>query len=121
MFHTVIEVMYFAPDRRAATEWYARLFEVDISQAGDEPEHYYLQVGNVQIWFSAADAKAGAGTSGHVAYWRVDDLDVARQRAEALGGVLYRGPLHRPDGLTMCQMRDPFGNLIGFVGPSAVR
>ena len=122
MFNDFIEVMYFVPDRRAATEWYARLFDVGIFQEGDVPEHYYLQVGPVQVWFSAADEKVGAGTAGHIAYWRVDDFDAARLRAESLGGVVYRGPLYRSeDGLTMCQIRDPFGNLIGFVGPSVSR
>ena len=35
----------------------------------------------------------------------------------SLGAVLYRGPRDREDGTYMCQVKDPYGNLIGFVGP----
>jgi predicted enzyme related to lactoylglutathione lyase len=56
--------------------------------------------------------------AGQVAYWQVDAFDAALARVETLGTELCRGPLHRPeDGLFMGQVRDPFGNLIGLVGP----
>ncbi|HET7090661.1 MAG TPA: VOC family protein [Anaerolineae bacterium] len=61
-----------------------------------------------------------AGAAGQVAYWHVEDFDAALERAENLGAVLYRGPLRRLDGQYMCQVKDPFGNLIGLIGPRAV-
>jgi hypothetical protein len=38
--------------------------------------------------------------------------------SEEMGALLYRGPLDRRDGEFMCQMKDPFGNLFGLVGPN---
>ncbi|MFL5800453.1 MAG: VOC family protein [Roseiflexaceae bacterium] len=46
------------------------------------------------------------------------DFDTALARAQALGGQLYRGPLRRLDERYMCQVKDPFSNPIGLVGPA---
>jgi predicted enzyme related to lactoylglutathione lyase len=46
----------------------------------------------------------------------VDDIDRSIARAVELGGRLYRGPLKRLDGKFMCQVKDPFGNVIGMIG-----
>jgi predicted enzyme related to lactoylglutathione lyase len=116
MFDGVIEIMYFVEDRRAATAWYARLFELPITETGD-PEHYFIRVGAQDVWFHRADEKMAAGRAGQVAYWRVQDFDMAVARAGTLGATVYRGPLDREDGEWMCQMTDPFGNLLGLVGP----
>ncbi|MDX8425330.1 VOC family protein, partial [Vibrio parahaemolyticus] len=37
-------------------------------------------------------------------------------RFEAIGASLYRGPMEIENGLSMCQLEDPFGNLIGLRG-----
>src|SRR5579862_9250971 len=110
MFTEIMELMYFVPDRLEAAQWYARLTDVPLTYL-DNPEHFFLRVGHQDIWFHTADAKMSAGTAGQVAYWRVKNFDAAQTRAVSLGAVLYRGPLDRGDGLYMCQMKDPFGNL----------
>ncbi|WP_038863193.1 hypothetical protein, partial [Vibrio campbellii] len=63
-----------------------------------------------------ADKKVGAGKSGTVVYWSVDNLRVALSHFEELGACLYRGQMEIEDGLSMCQVGDPFGNLMGCVG-----
>ena len=115
MFQGIIELMYFVPDRRVAADWYAQLLDLPITCMAD-PEHYFLRVGQQDIWFHLADDKSPSGTGGQVAYWRVENFDAAQVRAEGLGAVLYRGPLDRGDGEWMCQMKDPFGNIFGLVG-----
>lgn len=57
-----------------------------------------------------------AGAAGHIAYWQVDDFDATLERAMQLGAALYREPLDRQAGSYMCQIKDPYGNLIGFIG-----
>jgi predicted enzyme related to lactoylglutathione lyase len=74
-------------------------------------------VGLQEIWFHQADNKMPAGAAGQVAYWQVDNFDTALEKAKHLGAELYRGPLTRTDGQYMCQVRDPFGNLLGLIGP----
>lgn len=115
MFKQVLEVMYFVPDRRQAADWYARLLDTEVTQL-ENPAHFFVQAGDQELWFLQEDAKGAAGAAGQVAYWRVDCLDAALAKAIELGAVLYRGPLDRQDGFWMCQVKDPFGNLIGLVG-----
>lgn len=115
MFQRIVELMYFVPDRHEATAWYAKLFDAPITYL-DHPDHFFVLVGDQEIWFSEADHKVSAGTAGQVAYWRVDCFDTALEKAMQMGAVLYRGPLDRGDGSWMCQVKDPFGNLLGFFG-----
>lgn len=116
MFRQVAELMYFVPNRLEAANWYAQLFEVELTRLAD-PDHFYLQIGGQEVWFHQADCKVYAGTAGCVPYWQVEDFDRALERAIDLGALLYRGPLDRQDGTYMCQVKDPFGNLMGMVGP----
>ena len=51
-----------------------------------------------------------------VAYWRVSSLAETRARLERAGATLYRGPLVIGNGEVICQMSDPFGNLLGLIG-----
>ncbi|ELV8773465.1 glyoxalase/bleomycin resistance/dioxygenase family protein, partial [Vibrio harveyi] len=48
--------------------------------------------------------------------WSVGNLCVALADFQKLGARLYRGPMEIEDGLSMCQVEDPFGNLIGLRG-----
>jgi predicted enzyme related to lactoylglutathione lyase len=117
MFCGVAEVMYFVPDCKSAAEWYSRFFNIEITVL-DNPDHFLIKVGEQEVWFHQADDKVPAGAAGHVAYWQVDDFEVVLKQAIKLGAILYRGPLDRKDGNYMCQVKDPYGNLIGLIGPS---
>lgn len=116
LFTGVQEVMYFVPDPEAGGEWYASLFGVGKTRFYN-PDFFILHVGGVDVFFHQADAKGPGGVAGQVTYWRVTDFDAALRHAESLGATLYRGPLDREDGTLMCQMKDPFGNAFGMVGP----
>lgn len=113
----VAEIMYFVPDPKAAAAWYSRFFDTEIIRLKN-PDYFFIKVGKQEVWFHQADDKVPSGAAGHVAYWRVDDFDAVLERAITLGAVLYRGPLDRKDGSYMCQVKDPYDNLIGFIGPS---
>lgn len=115
MFKYVSEIMYFVSDRRAAATWYSNLFGIEITWL-ENPEHFFIRVGNQDVWFHESDSKVSSGAAGHVAYWQVADFDAVLERATRLGATLYRGPLDRQDGSYMCQVKDPDGNLIGIIG-----
>ena len=65
--------------------------------------------------------KVSSGRCGTVLYWQVADLDAAANELIDLGARLYRGPMLVEDGLGMCQLEDPFGNLIGLRGQTSMR
>lgn len=79
-------------------------------------------VSNAQITRRAtivqADEKVSTGKSGSVLYWRVSDFEETLAHFLSLGAKLYRGPLNIESGMVMCQVEDPFGNLIGLRGMS---
>ncbi|KAI9129733.1 glyoxalase/bleomycin resistance/dioxygenase family protein (plasmid) [Acaryochloris sp. CCMEE 5410] len=108
--------MYFVSDRHAAAEWYSCLFDIEITWL-ENLEHFFIRVGDQEVWFHQSDSKVPSGAAGHVTYWQVTDFDVVLERAIHLGAKLYRGPLDRQDGNYMCQVMDPDGNLIGLIGP----
>ena len=82
-----------------------------------EGNHYIVEAGGIQITFHLSDEKMPSGKAGQTLYWQVSQFDAALGRALACGAVLYRGPLERTDNLSMAQVSDPFGNLIGIIGP----
>jgi len=92
------------------------LFDIKVTVL-DNPDYFLINVGGQEVWFHQADEKVPSGAAGHVAYWQVDSFDAVLEHAITLGAVLYRGPRDREDGTYMCQVKDPYGNLIGFVGP----
>ena len=116
MFIGISEIMYFVPNRLEAAHWYAKLFGTNIIFL-DNPDYFFLRVGGQEVWFHVADKKTPNGAAGQVAYWQVLDFESVMLYAQELGAELYRGPLDRKDGTFMCQVKDPYGNLIGIFGP----
>ncbi len=103
------------PDVEAALSWYKLAFKEAIERVIDD--FVILDVNGFVIELVNADEKVSAGKSGSVTYWSVDDLDVEIARFMELGSTVYRGPMEIADGMGMCQVTDPFGNLIGLRGP----
>ena len=78
-----------------------------------------LELNGFSLEIVQADDKVPAGKRGTVVYWLVENLTDGLAHFEALGAKLYRGPMAIENGLTMCQVEDPFGNLIGLRGQVA--
>ncbi|MBC7742314.1 MAG: glyoxalase/bleomycin resistance/dioxygenase family protein, partial [Bdellovibrionaceae bacterium] len=62
-------------------------------------------------------AKSPLATGGSVGYWRVSDFDSTVKHFKNHGAELFRGPIQIPTAERICQIKDPFGNVIGIVGP----
>jgi uncharacterized protein len=61
----------------------------------------------------------GEGYDSHALFYVfVENVEVALQKAEQLGGKRVMGPAERPGGaLAVARFTDPEGNLIGLAGP----
>ena len=114
MFESVHSVMFFVLDVPAASAWYSRL--LDCPPTYPVPDFPVLRNGSFEICFHLADSKVSSGRAGAVTYFRVKDFSSSVARAEAQGGLVYRGPLVIETGETICQIADPFGNLFGMLG-----
>lgn len=100
---------------KAAINWYKRAFPGSVLRELDGFE--FLDINGFALELVLADEKVSSGKSGSVTYWEVRDLDAEISRFMALGSTVYRGPMAIGEGIGMCQVTDPFGNLIGLRGP----
>ena len=117
MFESVHSVMFFVSDVAKACAWYSKFLDCEPTYLA--PDFPVLRAASVEICFHLADSKVSSGHAGAVTYFRVNNLAVAISRAEYLGGSVYRGPLEIENGDSICQIADPFGNLLGMVGKLA--
>jgi predicted enzyme related to lactoylglutathione lyase len=112
----LVALMIHTSDPNAARLWYQAAFPEAVV-VDSIPGLEALCLGDIQLEFVCADAKVASGPAGTVAYWQVPEFDSALAALESLGARLYRGPLNVENGITMCQVRDPWGNCIGITGP----
>ena len=109
----IAAVMIYANDWRQGLAWYHQAFPdatiVDVA----EYDFQYLKLGNIDIEIVRADEKVSPGAAGTVVYWQTEDFDNRLSFLQGLGATLYRGPKVIEHRVRMCQLKDPFGNLMG--------
>ncbi|EHW0638031.1 glyoxalase/bleomycin resistance/dioxygenase family protein [Vibrio vulnificus] len=109
-------ILVHVPDVEQGLEWYKKAFPQAVPVHNSEFDFTALNLNGFSLEVVQADEKVGAGKYGTVLYWSVTSLPVALAHFETLGATLYRGPMEIENGLSMCQVVDPFGNLIGLRG-----
>jgi len=102
-------------DVEKALRWYQKAFPEAIV-ANDEG-FTFLKIGGFSLELVPSDEKVSSGKSGSVTYWSVSDLRAEIERFRKLGADVYRGPMENGNDIGMCQVEDPWGNLIGLRGP----
>lgn len=113
-----IAVLVHVPDVPLGLTWYQKAFPMAESKYLAEFEFTVLNINGFSLEIVQADEKVGSGKKGTVLYWSVESINESLEHFIALGATLYRGPLKIENGLTICQVEDPFGNLIGLRGKS---
>jgi predicted enzyme related to lactoylglutathione lyase len=108
--------MIHVPEPESALAWYASLFPQAVPSASSDGTFHFLVIDAVQLEFVPSDSKVTSGAAGSVVYWQVPSLAKTISHAQDLGAQLYRGPMQIEPGVSMCQVRDPWGNCIGFRG-----
>lgn len=108
-------VYLFTPDVKASKDWYQSVLGVDPTI---EIENFveFRPGGHCGLCLHPADTKSPLTTGGSVGYWRVINFKATVEHFQKHGAKIYRGPLEIENGETICQMIDPIGNVIGFVG-----
>ena len=114
----IAAVLVHVDEVAAGLDWYARALpgsqRVALASSGAPTA---LELGGVRVELVPADGKVSSGAAGTVVYWRVSSFGRALDHLLACGATLYRGPMEIEYGQTMCQVRDPWGNCIGLLGP----
>ena len=112
-------VMVHVSNVKAALEWYQKVFPNATLQEIGESEFYVLDIDGFSLELVLSDTKVSSGKQGTVLYWSVISLPEAVSHLKSLGATIYRGPMEIENNQSMCQLEDPFGNLIGLRGNSA--
>lgn len=115
-------LLIHVPDVVAGLAWYQQAFPEATKIYLPEYDFTVLDLQGFYLEIVQADNKVGSGhgsgNKGTVLYWSVPAFETAVQHFIVLGAQLYRGPMAIEAGMVMCQLEDPFGNLLGLRGPS---
>ncbi|MCT6518282.1 MULTISPECIES: VOC family protein [Enterobacterales] len=112
-------ILIHVPNVSEGLAWYQHAFPSAVAQYLPDFNFTLLHIGDFTIEVVQADSKVSAGKKGTVLYWQVDDFNCALTHFQKIGATLYRGPMEIDNGFYMCQVEDPFGNLIGLKGQKA--
>ncbi|WP_272680345.1 VOC family protein [Providencia sp. PROV032] len=109
-------ILIHVPDVQAGLAWYQQAFPQARAEYLPNFDFTLLHVGDFTIEVVQADKKVSEGKKGTVLYWQVDNFDLAFEHFTQLGAKLYCGPMLIDGNNRMCQLEDPFGNLMGLKG-----
>jgi len=112
-------VLIHVTDVESALSWYQNLFDSAKLSHHESNKLAVLDINGFLLEIVEADNKVANGKSGTVLYWSVFNLDATLARFLDNGAELYRGPMAIENGLEMCQVLDPYGNLIGLRGKTS--
>lgn len=110
-FTAVADVFCFVADLPAATSWYTD--RIGLPPTLTAPQLTRFELGGSSLTLHTFDEFNTGGPSGCVAYWDVEDVDALVADWTLHGASAHRGPKTIMTGERLCQLLDPFGNLIG--------
>jgi predicted enzyme related to lactoylglutathione lyase len=112
-------VMLFADDTHAVAEWWAAAFGAVGVTVTEDPQGDYVEfeVDGLEIGVHPADPERNPVGGSPVVYWSVASVESVRERLLRAGATPHRGPLAISESRSVCQLRDPYGNVFGLDGP----
>jgi predicted enzyme related to lactoylglutathione lyase len=113
---TPVAILIHVQNISQGLKWYQKAFPNAVPVYYSEFDFTVLRANGFSLEIVQADEKVSSGKNGTVVYWAVSNLEESLAHFQSLGAKLYRGPITIENGLSMCQLEDPFGNLIGLRG-----
>lgn len=116
----VTALMLFAEDTHAVAQWWAAAFGVERLEVEKHPQgdFVYFDAFGIEFGVHAADRAKNPVGGSPVVYHSVSSVREARERLMEPGATAHRGPLVVDEDRSICQLRDPFGNVFGLDGPA---
>ena len=106
-------VIYQVGDIELAKEWYVEV--LGFAPYFDEVFYVGFDVGGFELGLQPEESGTPVGRSGVIAYWGVDDADVALSRLLELGATEHEGVQDVGDGIRVASVLDPYGNAFGVI------
>lgn len=116
MFKDIKRVVYQVQDIDRGKQWYRDLLDKD--PVFDAPFAVIFSIGDVQLVLAPHAGPMTKNDGGAIAYWGVDDVDVAYKRLIQLGATRH-SEINSVFGTRMASVADPFGNVLGIRGTEA--
>ena len=105
-------VVYHVNDLEAAKNFYTQL--TGIPPYFDEPFYVGYQINGFELGLDPDTSNIKEGNH-HKAFWSVENIEQAVQKACAIGATVVE-PTHAVgEGISIAVIADPFGNHIGFI------
>ena len=111
----LITILIFVNDVMLSAKFYENLFQTKPIEL--EENFCSFEFGESFFNIHPVDMKSPFSKGGSVGYWLVDDFNGFLEHAKNIGATLYRGPMYVEEiRRSICQIQDPFGNIIGIEG-----
>jgi predicted enzyme related to lactoylglutathione lyase len=112
MFNKLRTVIYHVGNLQQAKEWYTNL--TGIQPYFDEPFYVGFDINGFELGLDPDMDNIQTGNH-HVAYWQVDDIHAAVNKAVSLHATIV-SPINNVGGtIEVATIADPFGNYIGLI------
>ena len=111
--------MLFADDTRAVAAWWAAAFgaeQVHVAEHAQGP-FVFFEIRDIEFAVHVADPKKNPLGGSPVVYWSVSSVGSACEQLLERGATPHRGPIEVEHRRSICQLRDPYGNIFGLDGP----
>lgn len=106
-------VIYVNTELEKARDWYAQV--LGFPPYFDEPFYVGFNVGGYELGVMPAEDFNQPGGGGVLAYWGVDNAEVAFARLLSLGAIEREPVTEVGGGIKVATVFDPFGNVLGVI------
>lgn len=106
-------VIYQVGDMTIATEWYAKVFE--IQPYFNEPFYVGFDIGGYELGLQPESEPIKDKSESVVAYWGVDDIALKFEQFLALGATTYEKVQDVGGNIKVAKLKDPWNNIIGLI------
>ena len=118
MTNRVVHFEVVGPDGTALKQFYAGVFGWQID-SGNPMDYGIVAVPEPGPGIGGGISASADGASSYATFYvAVDDPQATLDAAVAAGGSVVMGVTEIPDVVTLAQLRDPAGNLIGLIRAS---
>ncbi len=100
----------YVSDLKQAKQWFRQIFQ--IQPYFDEPFYVGYDIGGFELGLLPQKRSSGNNS---VAYWRVDDIEVAMSELKERGAEIGDAIESVGEGVKVATIVDPFGNHIGII------
>ncbi len=113
MFLGLRTAVYYAPNLDLAREWYTKVLGIEPYFV--EPFYVGFTIGGFELGLNPEPQGELQGLGGGVAYWGVDNAEVAYARLLEAGASELSAVQDVGGGVKVAVVRDPFGNALGII------